>query len=133
MLEIIKKCIKFSGRGLLIAGGLTGRVIDTLELFDLENMTSCVVSKTLDQPRLDHTGDGDVVCGGGGEYWNRLSTCYNIVKGTTLLLTNGRMFHTSWSTDAGTFLIGGYPYRKTTELITGVSTQPGFTLKNSTE
>ena len=122
------------GRGLLIAGGLKGRVLDTVEMFDLENLTSCLVTVTLDQPRLDHTGDGDLVCGGVGEYWNLLSTCYNIVNGTTINLTNGRQLHTSWSTGDGTFLIGGEQLannHRTTELISGGSTQAGFQLRNA--
>ena len=81
-------------------------------------------------PRKDHTADGNLVCGGypiGG-------TCYNVLTGDTINLINNRFAHTSWMTDAGTYLIGGWDgssYR-TTELIYGLSTQEGFALKYST-
>ena len=98
-------------------------------------MTSCVVDVSLDQPRTFHTGDGDLVCGGEDDgNGNHLSTCYNILTGTTINLNNERSVHISWSTADELYLIGGNPssnYR-TTELISGGSTQAGFSLKYDT-
>merc|ERR1712107_139187 len=50
-------------------------------------------------------------------------------------LLNARYKHTSWSTDAGIYLLGGDPsstVSRTTELITGDTTQAGFGLKYDT-
>ena len=102
-------------------------------MINLETMTSCVVDAKLDQPRRDHTADGDLVCGGydGSNY---LSSCYNVATQTNIHLINERSYHTSWSTGDGLYLLGGdpsYNYR-TTELITGDTTQNGFTLNHWT-
>ena len=117
----------------MVAGGESSSVLDVVEMINLETMTSCIVNVKLDVPRWYHTGDGDLVCGGSGDN-NLISSCYNIVTGTTISLDNGRYAHTSWTTDDGTYLMGGYPSsnQKTTELITGTSTQAGFPLKYDT-
>ena len=77
-----------------------------------------------------------MVCGG-YDGTNDLSSCYNIATGTTISLDNQRAELTSWRTDDnGLYLIGGYPNpstnSKTTELITGETTQEGFELKYET-
>ena len=104
----------------MVAGGESGSILDLVEMINLETMTSCVVDVKLDQPRDRHTGDADLVCGG----WNGnnyMSSCYNIVTGTTISLDNVRDSHTSWTTEDGTYLIGGWgdSNKRTTELITG--------------
>ena len=123
-----------------MAGGRSSSALDIVELFNLETMTSCQVN--VDFPfRLDHTGDGNLVCGGVEDinYNNRLSTCYNIVTRETTNLLNARSGHTSWSTNSGIFLLGGFPYSDTsfsaditTEIIIGDSTQGRFGLKYPT-
>ena len=116
----------------MVAGGQSGsNTLDLVEMINLETMTSCVVNVKLDVPRRLHTGDGDLVCGGSDDDWNIHSSCYNIVTGTTISLNNGRHSHTSWTTGDGTYLVGGFDGSsyKTTELITGSTTQAGFTLK----
>ena len=74
-----------SEKGLLIAGGTNGSVLDSIEMFSLTTLTSCVVNVKLDGPRKGHIGVGDVVCGGIGNNSDyndtRLTTCYNIVTG----------------------------------------------------
>ena len=123
-----------SGKGLLVAGGsqVQYRPMDVMELFNPISKTSCVVTAKLDQPRHFHTGDGNLVCGGlandGG------SSCYNVVTGDTINLLDERQGHTSWSTDAGIYLLGGSPSSnwRTTELVTGDTTQAGFGLKYDT-
>ena len=118
-----------SGKGLLVAGGSSG---SELELFNPNTQTSCVITDRLDQPRFHHTGDGNLVCGG----WvdgDRTSSCYNVATGANINLLNGRYQHTSWSTDAGIYLLGGYGTDgRTTELVTGDTTQAGFGLQYNT-
>ena len=121
-----------------MAGGSSGSTstMDVMELFNPINKTSCVVTAKLDQPRYYHTGDGNLVCGGWGNVRTAdyLSSCYNVVTGDTINLLDERQGHTSWSTDAGIYLLGGYDgsgYR-TTELVTGDTTQAGFGLKYDT-
>ena len=127
------------GPGLLLAGGFGGwsggiETLDVVELINLDTMSSCFVDTTLDQPRRYHTGDDNLVCGGQDDDYNNLSTCYDVATGATINLLNGRSHHTSWSADGGTYLLGGYPptNNRTTELITGDSTQAGFGLQYST-
>ena len=117
-----------------MAGGYSGSGLDLVELFNPNTWTSCVITGKLDQPRNYHTGDGNLVCGGVGNN-GRLSSCYNVATGATINLLNVRSTHTSWSTDAGIYLLGawdGSGYR-TTELITGDTTQAGFGLKYDTK
>jgi len=121
-----------TGKGLLVAGGSSG---SELELFNPNTQTSCVITDRLDQPRFHHTGDGNLVCGG----WvdgDRTSSCYNVATGDTINLLNVRSSHTSWATDAGIYLLGGWhPISgyNTTELVTGDTTQAGFGLQYETE
>ena len=86
----------------------------------------------LDVPRAFHTGDGDLVCGGQDGY-NRLSTCYNILTGTTINLKNERQRHISWSRSNGEeiMLLTGTLSSNTTELIIGDSTQAGFEMDSN--
>ena len=108
-----------------MAGGQSGSTL--LQLFDPINQTSSVISCKLDQHRYGHTRDGNLVCGGytGSDF---IPSCYNVATGDTINLLNGRSDHTSWSTEAGIYLLDGYEGR-TTELVTGDTTQAGFELK----
>ena len=130
-----------SGKGILVSGGYrheagstdSGIYLDLVELFDPNTQTSCEITGKLDQARSAHPGDGNLVCGG----WNgrRLSSCYNVATGDTINLLNGRERHTSWSTDAGIYLLGGGnggSSGRTTELIIDDTTQGGFGLKYDT-
>ena len=120
-----------------MAGGSSGRTstMDVMELFNPINKTSCVVTAKLDHTRDRHTGDGNLVCGGWTESYSN-SSCYNVVTGDTINLLDRRWGHTSWSTDAGIYLLGGSGdssnYR-TTELVTGDTTQAGFELNYETQ
>ena len=108
-----------------MAGGSDGSSLDTVEMINLETMSSCIVDVKLDKPKYYHTGDGNLVCGG--------SSCFNIVTRTSTKLLQFRSEHTSWSTNDGLFLLGGiHSAGSTTELITGDTTQAGFTLKYAT-
>ena len=107
--------------------------LDTVEMINLETMSSCIINVNLDEPRYAHTADGNLVCGG---YTNRtLSSCFDIATRTTINLLNARYTQTSWSTNDGLYLLGGVGYDaavRTTELITGNSTQAGFGLQYDT-
>ena len=102
-----------------------------LQLFNPINQTSSVITCKLDQPRYGHTGDGNLVCGGytGSDF---IPSCYNVATGDTINLLTGRYYHTSWSTDAGIYLLGGWDGSDTTELVTGDTTQAGFGLQYNT-
>ena len=110
-----------------MAGGRSGSRLDLVELFNPNTGTSCVITAKLNQTRAFHTGDGNLVCGGLGND-DYISSCYNVATGDTINLLNGRSDHTSWSTEAGIYLLDGYEGR-TTELVTGDTTQAGFELK----
>ena len=102
-----------------------------LQLFNPINQTSSVITCKLDQPRYGHTGDGNLVCGGDSND-STISSCYNVATGATINLLNGRDGHTSWSTDDGIYLLGGFPDGSTTELVTEDTTQAGFGLQYDT-
>ena len=118
--------ISISGPGLLIAGGQTNiDYSNSIELFNLGSKTICPVNVTLDISRGEHSADGDLFCGGYNmdvENVN-IGTCYNVLTGNKTNLANKRWGHTSWSTDAGVYVIGGRGLgdknlEKTTEFIT---------------
>jgi len=120
-----------------VAGGASGSALDLVELFNPNTGTSCVITAKLDQPRAVHTGDGNHVCAGMtsvGTDGDNISSCYNVATGDTINLLNGSYKHTSWSTDTGIYLLGGWDGSgyKTTELVTGDTTQAMFGLKYST-
>ena len=118
-----------------MAGGLSGSsTLDLVELFNPNTGTNCAITGKLDQPRYAHTGDGNLVCGGWGNDPVSISSCYNVATGDTINLLNERSDHTSWATDAGIYLLGGNPSSnfRTTELVTGDTTQAGFGLKYDT-
>ena len=115
-----------------MAGGDNGRKTDTVEMINLETMSSCIVEVNLDQPRWGHIADGNLVCGGHLNRGGYASSCYNIATRTTINLINGRYGHSFWSTVDGLYLLGGDRNRTTTELINGDTTQAGFGLQYST-
>ena len=98
----------------------------------IQTQGHCVTTGKLDQPRAGHTGDVNLVCGGHYNGNDSISSCYNVATGVSINLLNGRGGHTSWSTDAGIYLLGGYNTGRTTELITGDTTQAGFGLQYDT-
>ena len=101
----------------MVAGGYDGSYLDVVEKFNLDTLTSCIVDVKLDVPRSDHTGDGDLVCGGEDD-----NDGDNLIR--------ERSSHTSWSSGQQILLLGGCcGYTETTEIIMGDSTQAGFDLK----
>ena len=114
-----------------MAGGRDNPRLNSVEMINLETMSSCVVDVTLKWPSHAHTGHGNLVCGGSGDGGNH-QYCYNVATKTSIDLINARGFLTSWSTNDGIYLMGGYPSGTTTELMTGDTSQAGFTLKYTT-
>ena len=94
---------------------------------------SCVLPSLPDN-RGGHTMDTLEICG--GDYTR--TTCITFTSGqwvTSHALTVRRYDHTSWSTEAGIVLMGGYYSPSNTELLTegeydGV---PGFDMQYNTE
>jgi len=130
--SIITTTTTATGQGLLVAGGWNGsNYLDVVEIINLESLSSCIVDVYLDQPRYAHTGDGDLVCGGANGDHN-IGSCHNIVTGTNISLIDERFLHLSWSTGQEILLLGGAYTSRTTELITGDTTQAGFDLKYDT-
>ena len=121
----------------MVAGGWDGNNsgLDVVEIINLETLSSCIVDVKLDVPRYAHTGDGDLVCGGRDVDGNYLSSCHNIITGTTINLIDERSYHTSWSRGQEILLLGGCCSitSRTTELITGNTTQAGFDLQYYTK
>ena len=74
------------------------------------------------------------LCGGG----STTTTCITFTSGqwvTSHALTEQRWEHTSWSTDAGTILMGGYYGGMTSELISQgeEDTVPWFDMQYNTQ
>ena len=75
----------------------------------------------------------------GGSYsTTTLATCITFTSGqwvTSHALTQERWLHTSWSTDAGTILMGGYDSDMTTEIISQgeYDAVPGFDMQYNTK
>ena len=103
--------------------------------YPTDDKQSCVLPSLPDQ-RHGHTMDSLDICG--GSVLNTSTTCITFTSGqwvTSHALTEERAHHTSWSTEAGIFLMGGYFSPNTTEIITegeydGV---PGFDMQYDTE
>ena len=74
------------------------------------------------------------ICGGRSS----MTTCITFTSGqwaTSHALTEQRVAHTSWSTEAGVVLMGGRYRGRTTEIITEGEYEgvPGFDLQYNTE
>ena len=118
----------------LIAGGYG---LDTAELFLPSDGTSCTLpplpGRVYDSRYL-HTADHNLLCG--GQYTEDSCIQWSPNTGTweeRLTLDVGRMGHVSWTTERGTYLIGGDRTGFSTTLITSDGTQePGFGLKYDT-
>ena len=88
-----------------------------MEVFNPTTKTGCLLPSLPDE-RVDHTMDSLEICG--GFYSSPTNTCITFTSGqwvTSHALTEQRWEHISWSTDAGTILMGGEDSGRTTELI----------------
>ena len=103
-----------------------------MEVFNPSDKTGCLLPSLPDN-RYGHTMDSLELCGG---YYTR-TTCITFSSGqwvTSHALTEERWDHTSWSTDAGILLMGGYDSGRTTEFISpGVyGAVPWFGMQHNT-
>jgi len=108
--------------GIVISGG--GGAYRSVEVFSpTDDKKSCVLPSLPDE-RSGHTMDSLEICGGCADPdhpCGTMTTCINFTSGqwvTSHALLERRRSHTSWSTEAGTVLIGGYNSAGTTEIIT---------------
>ena len=122
---------------ILITGGYKGSE-KLATIYNTESSTSCEVT-SLPEERFYHTQHGNKVCGGGRD--NTMKTCIQWqkdeakwVQSNTLQVA--RINHVSWTTDAGTYLIGGNGQEGSelsTELVKDDgTTETGFELKYKT-
>ena len=101
--------------GLLISGGNSGgNLLTSVELYNLETKTSCMLPN-LPEYRRDHTLNGNLTCGGNGApAENKLfSDCLSFSDSGTWEVTHSlfpysRRGHSSWEVDQGVILIGTY-------------------------
>jgi len=98
--------------GIIISGG--EGAYTSVEVFNPSDKTGCLLP-SLPDLRTGHTMDSLELCGG---FFT--STCITFTSGqwvTSHALTEERSDHTSWSTDAGIILMGGFYSDMTTEII----------------
>jgi len=117
--------------GIIISGGNGART--SVEVFNPSDKTGCLLPSLPDE-RWYHTMDSLELCGG----YSTRTTCITFTSGqwvTSHALTEERWGHTSWSTDAGTILMGGDDSGMTTEIISqGVyEGVPWFDMQYNTE
>ena len=86
--------------------------------------------------RVWQTLTGNVLCG--GVYPGTSSSCLELTQSGagwqsySTGLDPPRMAHSAWSSPIGIILLGGYFSPTTTQLITNISTSPGFSLDSDT-
>jgi len=113
-----------SKEGILISGGLIGypRILKSVELFNINTKKSCILPE-LPLPRFAHTIEDKVICGGyGGEiHKTAFSNCLTLTDSGTWKVSHtlkvARHRHSSWKSEKGIILMGGYRNLKTTELL----------------
>ena len=118
----------------LITGG-TGAE-KSAEIFNpASDPTSCSLPE-LPEIRSTHSQDGGLTCGGNGPSANNTCVKWNPASGsweqTPFTLLEPRIFHVSWETPTGVYLIGGDSSPKTTEKVTADGSVLGFNLKYDT-
>merc|ERR1712012_671273 len=109
--------------GLLITGGDNEGAGRSAELWSWDNTQSCQLP-SLPSNRDGHTQNGNMICGG----WEGAAskTCLTLSDGewsSGAELRDWRDGHTSWSSDQGLVLVGGWDSEWSTEMVldTGVS------------
>ena len=115
--------------GILISGG--DGAYTSVEVFVPSTRQSCSLPSLPDNLRYHHTMDSHVICGG---YYASASTCLSFSSGqwiTSHILTEGRDAHSSWQTDQGLVLMGGYdsPVRSEILPMAGEQAGPGFAMQ----
>ena len=121
--------------GVLITGGIVlGFESKTAEVYLPASNTSCYLPE-LPEVRSFHTQDDELVCGGNRR--NSTTSCIKLAKGVWTKSHNLRMeriYHVSWKTASGLYLIGGVYFMasSSTELLKeDGSVEEGFALIHS--
>merc|ERR1711892_140161 len=132
-------------QGLLIVGGGQGDgqapQLFTGEVFDPSLGKSCLLSQHLPDTRMSHTMDDDLLCGG---LWvksqDTQTTCLRFSTEDdswtySHTLDHKRVGHSSWITNKGLLLMGGWYSDTTTELLSleGGQGVPSFEMEYRTK
>lgn len=103
--------------GFIVTGGYGART--SAEFHDSSLTSSCDLPDLPDMRRA-HTQNGGVLCGGGGDV-DTLTSCLTLTDhawSVSHQLLFRRYEHSSWWSEEGVLLIGGYESSLTTELLT---------------
>ena len=128
--------------GIIISGGWGGFAsgfLTSVEVLNPITGESCSLP-AIPEDRSGHTMENLTICGGsnstgGPGITNITTTCITFSSGewvTSNTLVEERVSHSSWDTDAGTILFGGFYSPNTTEKVTRAENEgvPGFTLQH---
>jgi len=122
--------------GILISGGASSSSSASVEVFFPLTSQSCSFPSLPDGGRHHHTMESFLVCGG-GDFDYSFSTCVTFDSGewaTSHTLVEWRFGHSSWQTDQGVILMGGWDSRDTSEIVpmTAEQGELAFALEHST-
>ena len=125
--------ILISMLGLLLAGGYGAET--SVEVFSPSTGQSCMLPSLPDQ-RYDHTANNLLLCG--GEHAFTGTTCLTFSSGkwfTSHTLVEERSGHTSWQTEQGVVLMGGWysPYTSDILDMAGDHWEASFAMRYQTE
>ena len=105
---------------IIVTGGKNENDLTSVEVIRGDGTTCSLPS--LPSPRVEHSQSGLLACGGYTE--NDRTTCTRLANGewkTSHNLTEQRRVHTSWTSNIGILLFGGWDSQKTTELLSSTS------------
>ena len=108
----------------------------SVEYFNPSSNQTCSIPPA-PQDRFGHTMDNLTICGGKDKN-DFLQTCITFSSGdwvTTNTLEQARIEHSSWQTDQGIVLMGGFESPNTSEMISATSghSEPFFTMEYNTK
>ena len=131
-------CKQTVGLGFIIAGGLSGSLLDTSEVFNPSTGNSCATGK-LPQTREDTAMCNNMICGGNGSPEpDRTCELFDGISSFTRLpvtLVEKRDDLPCWGLNSGeVILFGGTENRRTTERVSadGSSSSADFSLQYDT-
>jgi hypothetical protein len=121
--------------GIILSGGYGAST--SVEVFVPSTGQSCSLPALPDE-RYGHTMDSLLICGGGWDSTTAATTCLSFTSGqwiTSHTLVEERNYHTSWQTEQGLVLMGGYSSPDTSEILATAGGQggPSFAMQYSTE
>ena len=116
---------------ILITGGTDRK---SAEIYNPATKASCSLP-LFSEVRVGHSQNGGLTCGGGVSGSSALTTCvkWNSTSGTwdqfDWKLKEPRIFHVSWETESGVYLMGGGSSPKTSERVTEDGSELSFDRK----